>query len=256
VVSAVPCVGNAAIVWWMVSAVLMVRESHGISGVRATFAVLTGPVIALVLLIALYIVMIAAAFSGMTTAVPTQLRTQSTQTVLAVLVTYAAANGNRGPAHALELVLEPGLREQDFIDPFTATIPIDVPVGKTTLADLAFDGPDGRPEAIEQASAALPDGVVAHRVGDFVFTYHGAVLDGRAPGLWLVVLSPDPGTLQVSGSGGSVAVGRADGTVLLIPSGQFVARLKQQNDLRAAQGLPPLPYPPTVTHRSPAVADR
>jgi len=256
-VSVIPCVGNAAMVWWIVSAVLMVKESHGIGGVRATFAVLAGPVIVFALLLAFYAAVIVAAFSGMkAAAVMPQLPAQSTQTVLAVLVTYAAANGDRGPAHALELVLEPGLREQDFIDPFTATIPVDVPVGKTTLADLAFDGPDGRPEAIEQASAALPDGVVAHRVGDFVFTYHGAVLDGRAPGLWLVVLSPDPGTLQVPGSGGSVAVGLADGTVLLILPGQFVARFKQQNHLRAAQGLPPLPSPPTVTHRSPAVADR
>ena len=257
VLTAIPCVGNVALVWWIVSAVLMVKESHGIGGARATFAVLAGPVIALVLFIAFYAVILVTVFSGMkATAVPPQLLPQSTQTVLAVLVRYAAANGDRGPAHALQLVLDPGLREQDFIDPFTATIPLDVPVGATTLADLAFNGPDARPAAIEQAAAALPDDVVAHRVGDFVFTYHGALLDGRAPRLWLVVLWPDPGSLQVPGFQGSVAVGRADGTVSMIRPEQFVARLKQQNQLRAAQGLPPIPYPPTVTHQSPAVADR
>jgi hypothetical protein len=257
VLSAIPCVGNVAIVWWIVSAVLMVKESHGISGVRATFAVLAGPVIATALFIAFYAAIIVTAFSGMkATAVPPQLLPQSTQTILTVLVRYAAANGDRGPAHALELVLDPGLREQDFIDPFTATIPMDVPVGGTTLADLAFDGPNARPATIKKAAAALPEGVVAHRVGDFVFTYHGAVLDGQAPGLWLVVLWPDPGSLQVPGSGNTVAVGRADGTVSLIRPEQFVARLKQQNHLRAAQGLPPIPYPPTVTHQSPAVADQ
>ncbi|MEE8130066.1 MAG: Yip1 family protein, partial [Vicinamibacterales bacterium] len=257
VLSAVPCVGNVAMVWWIVSAVLMVKESHDITGIRATFTVLAGPVVAMVLFIALYMGMIATAFvgaAGMGTTVPAQLSTQSTQTVLTVLVRYAAANGNRGPAHALQLVLDPGLREQDFIDPYTATIPMDVPVGRTTLADLAFDGPDERPAVIEQAAAALPDGVVAHRVGDFVFTYHGAVLDGRAPGLWLVVMTPDPGTVQIAGSM-PVVVGRADGTTLLIPLARFTARFNQQNHLRAAQGLPPLPYPPTLTHESPAVAD-
>ena len=255
VLSAIPCVGNVAIPWWIVSAVLMVKESHNISGIRATFAVLTGPVVAMVLFIALYMLMIVAAFSAMPGTAVTQFRTQSTETVLAVLIEYADANGGRGPAHALELVLDPGLREQDFIDPFSATIPADVPVGATTLADLAFNGPDDRAAVIEQAAAALPDGVVAHRVGDFVFTYHGAVLDGRAPGLWLVVLSPDPDTLQVPGSDKAVVVGRADGTTLQLSSTGFPDRLEQQNRLRAGQGLPPLPLPSTVTHQSPAVAE-
>ena len=43
VVSIIPCVGNVAMFWWIVSAVLMVKESHGVSGVRATFTVLAGP---------------------------------------------------------------------------------------------------------------------------------------------------------------------------------------------------------------------
>ena len=105
-------------------------------------------------------------------------------------------------------------------------------------------------------SSGFPSGLSRRdRVGDFVFTYHGAVLDGRAPGLWLVVMTPDPDTRQFGGSGTPVVVGQADGTVLLIPAAQFTARLKQQNHLRAAQGLPPLPYPPTLTHQEPAVAD-
>ena len=256
-VSAVPCVGKAAMVWWIVSAVLMVKESHGITGVRATFTVLAGPVVAMVLLIALYMGMIATAFmgaGGMAAAAP-QVGTQATQKVLTGLVTYAAANGGRGPAHALELLMEPGLSEQDFIDPSTLTFPVNVPVAGMDLADLALMAADERPAVIEQAAAALPDRVVAHRVGDFVFTYHGAVLDGRAPGLWLVVMTPDPDTAGFAGSAMPVVVGRADDTTRLIPWARFTARFNQQNHLRAAQGLPPLPYPPTLTHESPAVAD-
>ena len=255
VVSAVPCIGNAAMIWWIVSAVLMVKESHDVSGVRATFTVLAGPVVTMVLFIAFYFVIVVAAFTGMAVTVPPQIGTQSTQTVLAGLVTYAAANGDRWPAHALELVMEPGLLEQDFTDSSTATSTVDIPVAGMNLLDMGLIAPDDRPAVIEQAAASLPDGVVAHRVGDFVFTYHGAVLDGRAPGLWLVVMSPDPGTAQLKRSGRSVVVGRADGTLLLILPTRFPVWLVRQNQLRAEHGLPPLPDPATVTHRSPAVAE-
>ncbi len=257
-VSAIPCVSNAAMVWWIVSAVLMVKESHDITGIRATFTVLAGPVVAMALLIALYMGMVATAFmgaGGMAAGATPQVGTQATQRVLTGLVTYAAANGDRGPAHALELMMETGLSAQDFIDPSTLTFPVDVPVAGMDLADLALLAPDERPAVIKQAAATLPDRVVAHRVGDFVFTYHGAVLDGRAPGLWLVVMTPDPDTARFAGPAIPVVVGRADGTTLLIPPARFTARLNQQNHLRAAQGLPPLPYPPTLAHDSPAVAD-
>jgi len=255
VVSVIPCLGNAAMIWWIVSAVLMVKESHHIGGVRATFTVLAGPVVAIVLFIGLYVAIVVTAFTGMAAMAQPQVRPQSTQTVLTAIVTYAAANGDRGPAHALELLMEPGLREQDFIDVSTATSTVDVPVAGMDLLNLALMAPDERPAVIEQAAAALPDGVVAHRVGDFVFTYHGVVLDGRAPGLWLVVMSPQAGTAQPQGPATWVVMGRADGTLRLIQPYAFPARLELQNRLRAAHGLPPIPNPATVTHRSPAVAD-
>ncbi len=254
VVSIIPCIGNVAIVCWIVSAVLMVKESHGISGVRATLTVLAGPLVVLVLIIGLYVTLFVTAMMGMAATAMPPVRTQSTQTVLTAIVTYAVANGDRGPVHALELLMEPGLSEQDFVDGSTATSTVNVPVAGLVLFDLQMMAPDERPAVIEKAAAALPDGLVAHRVGDFVFTYHGAVLDGRAPALWLVVMSADPDSVQFPGPA-PVPVGRADGTLRLIPPYAFAARLERQNRIRAAQGLPPLPDPATVTHQSPAVAE-
>ncbi|MEE8131028.1 MAG: Yip1 family protein [Vicinamibacterales bacterium] len=258
VLSIIPCVGNLAVIWWLVSAVIMVKESHRVSGLRATFAVLTGPVVLILLFIAAYAVLIAAVFaSASTTAVrlPPQARAQSALTVLEGLVEYAAANGDRGPAHALQLVVNPGLRESDFIDPHTATGIADVPVAGMDLQRLSLMEPDDRPAVIEQAAAALPANVIAHRVGDFVFTYHGVVLDGRAPRLWLFVISPDPDTIQFTDPETAVVAGRADGSLMQILPTQFPVWLEDQNRFRAEQGLPPLPDPSTVTHRSPAVGD-
>lgn len=258
VLSVIPCIGNMALVWWIVSAILMVKESHNVSGVRATFTVLTGPVVALVLLVAGYMVIIAVALTGMSATAMTvapQLRTQSAQTVLEGLVAYAAVNGDRGPDHALELVLDTGLSEDQFIDPYTATATPDVPVVPgIDLLDLSLMSPDERPAVIDRAAAALPADVVAHRVGDFVFTYHGAVLDGGQPALWLVVMTPDPDTNQLPGLETPIVAGRADGTLLQILPDRFPLWLQWQNQLRAGQGLPSLPDPRTVTHRAPAVA--
>jgi hypothetical protein len=123
------------------------------------------------------------------------------------------------------------------------------------LFDLSLMAPDERPAVIERAAAALPRGVVAHRVGDFVFTYHGGVLDGRAPGLWVVLMSPDPDANQFASIDMPVVAGRVDGGMMQIPPASFASRLAVQNGLRARHGLPPLPDPSTVTHGEPAVAD-
>ena len=88
------------------------------------------------------------------------------------------------------------------------------------------------------------------------------------PGLWLIIVSPDPDvnptatatsggpTIVVRGTkvSGLLATGLADGSVLQFPSNSLSANLSQQNALRAKYNLPPLPDPATVTHAKPAVA--
>ena len=176
------------------------------------------------------------------------------QTVTDALLERAGTNGGRGPAHALELLLDPGLAEGRFIVPLTSTALDDVPVSDTTLRDLALMAEDEKPDVIARAVAALPSGVVAHRVGDFVFTYHGAVLDERAAGLWVVVMCPDPDVNGPLGAVTPVFVGLADGSQLSLVRSTIRRVLPAQNRLRRELGLPPLPDPTTVTHDAPPVA--
>jgi len=255
VISVIPCVGNLATVWWIVSAILMLRESHRVSGIRATFAVLTAPVCLAVLLVGFYAVLLTGAIAGTATAVsvtPIRISAGAAQIVTDVLITHADTNGGRGPAHALKLVLDPGLAEGRFIAPATATTIADVPVAGMTLQDFALMDSDEKPDVIGRAAAALPDGVVAHRVGDFVFTHHGAVLDERAAGLWVVVMCPDPDVNGPLDAVTPVFVGLADGSQLPLVRLTLRKMLPAQNRLRQELGLPPLPDPTTVTHGAPA----
>jgi hypothetical protein len=100
--------------------------------------------------------------------------------------------------------------------------------------------------------------VIAHRLGDFVFTHHGAVLNQCDLKLWIVIGAPDPDSDQWSNLANNpatiITVGHADGTVRQFSYMQMPAELASQNQLRAREKLPPLPDPFTVTHGKPAVA--
>ena len=100
-----------------------------------------------------------------------------------------------------------------------------------------------------------PADVVAHRVGDFVFTYHGMDFSASDPGLWTVILSfaPDSSAAQVAQRAQQTYwAGLLDGTVVEFPAADLSAELATQNALRAGEGLPALPDPATVTHVAPA----
>ena len=163
-----------------------------------------------------------------------------------------------GPDHALVLVDDQTLTPWDFISSDTMTTVRDIPVANATLDQFYAITSSRQTDLIEAAIEALPDDTIAHRLGDFVCTYHGIDLNAADPGLWLVILSPDPdsGGYATFGPPGSglIVVGRADGTAKPIPQRRFAADLAKQNVLRAAEGLPALPDPAKVTHDAPAVA--
>src|SRR5262249_1672675 len=98
---------------------------------------------------------------------------------------------------------------------------------------------------------ALPKNVIAHRLGDFVFTYHGINLTTADPGLWLVIRSMDPDSNRMLAAARTIVVAKADGSTKVI-GGKFAQALAGQNQRRAKYGLAPLPDPATVTHSSPA----
>ena len=65
--------------------------------------------------------------------------------------------------------------------------------------------------------ATGPEGIIAHRVGDFVFTYHGAAFDGRDARLWTFVMLPDPDQNPAPGPD----------EVVLISSGESAGDIRQ-----------------------------
>jgi hypothetical protein len=256
ILTAVPCLGAyIGWIWWLVSAVLMVKEAQRVQGWRAALAVLTLPVVAISALVMLYAVL---TFWAITASGPfgpnptTALRTEA-NTVLTAVSRYAEDHEAHGPDHAIELVSGDYLRTTDFISSRSSSYPSTVPVAATNLAQFDSLPPSAQDEAVRAAINALPEGTVAHRLGDFVFTHHGIDLSDPDPRLWIVVMTPDPDVNASSSFGGKIALGLADGTVLSIPSGRLSVWLKTQNDRRAEHGLAPLPDPKTVTHGKPAV---
>ncbi len=268
--SAVPCLGlYFGWIWWLVSAVLMVREGQRVHGGRAAFAVLTTPALGLAAIIAWIVVSVFSATTNFAMS-----GTAATQTVLTGLLAYAGEQNKLGPDHAIQLVSGGFVTGFDLVATVSDTLEEDIPVANTSLAKFTGLPSEDVSQAVQAAIDALPAGTIAHRLGDFVFTYHGIDLANADPGLWLVIMSPDPDvnasaptgqtSVQLQGQGvnlgsttafGNVpVVGLADGTSLAVPFGGFPQTLRMQNRLRAKYNLPPLPDPATVTHAKPAVA--
>ncbi|UCD74349.1 MAG: hypothetical protein JSV91_11225 [Phycisphaerales bacterium] len=174
---------------------------------------------------------------------------QETKRVLDGVLRYAADHGGQAPAHALEHCADNCMIVLSFD---SRTTPDAVPVPGGNLETLANLSPDQQSRIVEQAVAALPEGVIAHRLGDFVFPYHSIQISSADPDIWLVILWPDPDSNAPPLPDDHFYVGKCDGEVEKLRAEEFSAAIAEQNTLRAASGLPPLPHPATITHASPA----
>lgn len=254
--TALPCLGlYFGWIWWIVSAVLMVKEAQQVQGWRAALAVLTFPALLIFSIIALYMVLIAVAFSSISSPAANSATTRiRTQTVLRTVSVYAVDHDDRGPDHAIELVLGDYLTVHDLVALDSDTYVENVSVAGVTLDRFSTLSAKRRGRVTRAAIDALPEGTIAHRLGDFVFTHHGIDLGDPHPGLWLVIMSPDPEANAPGSADLLLTIGFADGGVRTIPRARLPTLLAEQNDLRARHGLAPLPEPATVTHARPAVA--
>ena len=261
VFTAVPCFGMLlGSVWWTVSAVLMLRRAHGVGATRAVFAVGLLPCALIAGWFGLYAfamiggpMMAARAAAG-----PWNVQQGSpgyqTSVVNYSLLAYGSQQGS-APAHALEVAttatasMFPGSAPVLFCDPSTKTTPRDIPVGDGTLAGFLAATRGEQFGMIADITQSMPEGVVAHRLGDFVFTYHGSTWDAR---LWTVVMLPDPAVNGVPMATDPVIIGTADYGVTEVTAGELPDLLKEQNTIRATFNLPPLPDLMAVTHDKPA----
>ena len=267
VFSAIPCFGlYFGWIWWVVSAVIMVREGQQVSGGRAALAVLAWPVLLIVGLIGLYAVAIyfslTTAATMSTTMGPAGVTMQTVggtppfadEAVVTSVLEYANDHADAGPGHALDLVAGGYLESDDLIALQTETYVDDVSVAGFTLADFEDADAPERARMLQAARATLPDDVIAHRLGDWVFCYHGIDLEDPPAHLWLVILSPDPDSNDAVSVDGWYATGQTRGDLLYVPASGFAAALEAQNMVRTRHGLPPLPDPREVTHTRPATA--
>ncbi len=249
VISLLPCIGIfGGTIWWLFSAVFMVKAAQRVGGLRAAFATLAPPLSAVVIVLLLVGWGMSSSISSARVAAPGN----SIKSIAGALGRCAGGNSGAYPDHAIELAELGYVAGTDFVCATSGTDPAHVPVGGTTLAQFKLLPSAQQVAAAQAAAKSLPPETVAHRLGDFVFTYHGFDANTSKRQLWLVVYWPE-WVPQNTSSGERVWVAMADGTTLSFPQKEMIARLKRQNDLRARAGLPPLPHPAQVTHKQPAL---
>lgn len=265
-ITAVPCVwlcgiiSWAGMIWWLVSAILMVAQGQKVHGGRATLAVLIFPIGLVLLGAAAYFLGFALMFSSlMLTPFPGPGGgwgdpVSMTQDAWWELDAYATDHNGQLPGHAAQMIPHNMLSADSFIRQDTNTYaPGVVFFDGSTLDQLQWMAPNRQKLKADAVAAALPANAVAHRLGDFVFTYHGVDYVNGDGALWLVVSCPDP-DVNVVNPGTLIVVGCLDGTVQTYSGSMPATALAAQNQLRNAEGLPPLPDPLAVTHAAPAVA--
>ncbi|GIK17665.1 MAG: hypothetical protein BroJett003_26290 [Planctomycetota bacterium] len=255
--NAVPCIGPyVAPFWSIITAIILLKERQRIGGWRASVAVLAFPVVICGGVVALYAVMLALAINMAGTIGPGGAVAQGYAAGIGTAVTsYADQNRGVWPKHAGELLL-PGastLTSGLFVLPDSATTTADAFIGTVSLD--AFEGLDETQmrQVVDAAILALPPDVTAHRVGDYVFTYHSVDSANALGRLWIVVCSADP-DVNAGASSQGVTVVMKSGRVKYIDPADWATELAKQNGLRAAAGLAPLPNPWTVTHANPSRA--
>ena len=259
ILGAVPCLGPYVLqmpgfVWWVVSAIFMVQAGHKIHGGRATLAVLAFPVFSILAMIGLYAAVLILVFTFAQTRATANWGVTAVNSPATALTMHAQQNNGRGPDHAIELIGPNIFMGADFIDPTSNSTELTIPVGNTTLAAYNRMSFQQRRTTARAVVNAVPANVVAHRLGDFVFVHHGINFNNADPSLWSVITWPDPDVNPAGPADATVDVATVDGGFQSFPVSELSAELKAQNELRAKNGLPPIPSPDTVTHDQPATA--
>jgi hypothetical protein len=272
----VPCLGQygLATIWMLVSGTVMLSKSQRVSGGRAALAFLAPPGLALLAFIAFYAVVVYVVFSGINAAAATTpgvlapapaWRTNIGQVVtprdaddrLKVLAQamedYRTTYGVY-PRHAAKVCVESGtlsISPQDFL--LESSHGSAAMIGQRSIAALETLTPAIRDAHIRSADALASEGVVAHRVGDFVFVYPPGEKPVSHQELWTAVFVPMPSVTHDPSIVMLRVAARADGTTTTIPYENWPDELQKQNELRRKLGLPPLPDLEQLTDREPAL---
>ncbi len=247
-----PCLGIyfgwLGTIWWVVAAGFALASAQRVGGLRAAMAVAVLPVVCGVLVLTGVVFLFTGAATGWSGA---NWANAESVTVFRTPLHEAAAAG-AWPAHAGEFLLDGSLAGYDFTSPMSATTPTECVIDTASLATWDGLSPTARQGMVDRAVAAMPEGVVAHLLGDFVFTYHGIDPVNPPDDLWLVIEAWDP---TVPGQYQSdIHALTTQGTVVTFAKSLSAMELSRQNVLRASHGLAPLPEPFSVRPSKPAAA--
>lgn len=286
---AVPCCGlyisPVSWIWHSICGCIMLMQRQGVSAGRAALAVVGPPLVLLLVLVMLWLGLMLPMFQAARVAAQQGLqqatqqmhaasRATSAMQVVQGLDNYRTAN-DRWPGHALELVRSNQVVPQWLVDPGSERTIDDVPVGPMSLQGFLLLPPDREASVAAAAAASLPADVAAHRLGDFVFTYHGVNVQQPEDGVWLVVFAPlefaVDGAAEMPAGEQEVAAGDPQATMPAAPEPAFIvidhrrvlkvvkqsefdAVLAEQNALRGLLGVPQLSHPLDVTEDKPGRA--
>ncbi len=254
IASGVPCIGTYAAPigwgWSAVSGALMLRETQGVKGVRASFAAATGPAIAMIIIVGAVFAFVFGAMRMSTSVV----RSMGPGALVDARETYFTTNG-RWPAHPVELLgMGAGGGVAGFN--FTAMRQGSVTDGSTLGAgghNLQFGFPTAgaaRTAAIAAAVAEIPTGATAHRVGDIVFldVFSAGPPSGAVEPRWMMIVHADPASNPPPRT---IEVFLSDGAALSLSAAEFPEALAAENAAREARGLVPVPDPATILGPAP-----
>lgn len=258
VTTTVPCIGSYfGWIWWIVSAVFMLKTAQRVSAFRAIAAAAVFPIIIVVLTVTAYVMIFFSAANFAGGFQPGQFGSVSApaaaRQVVGAVQAYARNHGSV-PDHAASLVTDGHSDPLIFVVMESATMPWQVRVGTSSLQQLGALPYQQQLDQVDAATDDLPPNVVAHRLGDFVFCWHGLDLTTSDGELWLFIISADPIAQAATDMNGFRHVGLVNGTTRSIANERWEGALAEQNFLRVSAGLTPLPHPDRVRHDSPFVA--
>lgn len=271
VLMAIPfgCGGVPGMIWWTVAAILMLATVHRCPVGKATAATLLAGFVAMLLPIALTVTMFALSvssggrFTMNTRGGPYAVNGAGSAPLAASLRRWTTTHGE-WPDHALRLI---ELQDANSLPATAFSEGSDqVAPGLPEEFVSAASSPEQAKAFVDQAAAALPADVIGHRVGDWMFIYHGMAPGDRGI-LWTGVLAPrsaDPGEESAAAADPAAQAGAADvtfrtidsnfratdatfrvldqnGRALDLPLSAWPGLIQAQNVSRAIEGLPPLP---------------
>ncbi len=259
---AIPLLGMyiapVAVIYWAVLSIVMIGVSQRVSWWRSIFAVSLFPVFVALCIGAFILLVIMPGYrSAMATMAAMQSATTPSQqaaTISTAILAHAGANAGAGPVHMSDLLFTPALKPEDLLSGQQYRTDARASIGGVNFATA---GPTLDPKTIAgiRASVRSSGPIIAHRLGDVVFTYHGIDLTAPAdPGLWMFVITTEASRFAVAAPSNSgvparpnLAIACADGSVAEIPDSAFRSALDAQNELRVSKGLLPLKDPRNMT---------